>query len=79
MIMNYDALFSKYAKKWQFNDGLRGVIGSYCLTLSNCKYKLVVLVSDRRYFDGRKTKDVFSCYDAIEMDRYLSDNEPETK
>lgn len=75
--MNYSELYEKYAEKWHFNDGLRGVIGSYMLSQSNGKFCLSLWVSDKRYFDKRKTKKIFSTDSANKMRNYLAAYKPE--
>lgn len=73
----YNSLWYEFAKKWQFYDGLRGVIGSYMFCQSNGKYCLYLWVSDKRYLDKRKTKKIFSTDSANKMRNYLTAYKPE--
>ena len=73
----YSELYKKYADKWHFNDGLHGVTGSYLFCRINGRYCLSLCVSDRRYFDKRKTKEIFTTYSANEMRNYLEAHKPE--
>lgn len=72
----YETIYNKFSNKWQFNNGLRGVIGSYNLVKSNGKYKLNLWVSDKRCTDKRNIKEIFSTYNVVEMHDYLQNNNP---
>ena len=74
--MSYEKIWYEHAKKWRFNDGLHGVIGSYSLVLSNGVLKLLFWVTDKRYSDSRKIKTIYSTEDANTMHQYLTENEP---
>ena len=75
--MSYESLYYKFSKKWNFESGLHGVIGSYMLVKSCGKYKLKLWVSDKRCFDKRNTKEIFSTFDVNEMHDYLDKNQPQ--
>ena len=74
--MSYESLFYEFSAKWGFSCGLRGVVGSYNLIRSCGELKLIKWVSDRRCYDGRKTKEIFATYEESEMRQYLTENEP---
>lgn len=73
----YNSLWYEFAKKWHFNDGLRGVIGSYMFNQSNGKFCLSLWISDKRCFGNRRAKKIFSTDSANEMRNYLAEHEPE--
>lgn len=72
--MDYEKLYEKHFEKWF--SGAFGKIGSYTLSLSGGIYSLDIWVEDRRYFNKRKTKEIYTTDSAIDMDNYLTANNP---